>query len=150
MMKLLNLENTPAWQLYLMIGILPGLCEEFAFRGVLLHALHRRFPPWLLAAVVALIFGLFHLSFYRVFPTAYLGFFLALLTLSTGSLVPAILVHAGNNSLAVYAMLHGWDFETLSPLVYAVGFMGQVVLTYFVYRWGRGYPGTSWSSEETR
>ncbi len=150
MMKLLDLENTPAWQLYLMIGILPGFCEEFAFRGVLLHALHRRFPPWVLAAVVALVFGLFHLSFYRVFPTAYLGFFLGILTLSTGSLVPAILVHAGNNSLAVYAMLHGWDFESLSPWVYFVGFLGQIVLTYFVYRWGRGYPGTSWATEASR
>jgi membrane protease YdiL (CAAX protease family)/ABC-type Na+ efflux pump permease subunit len=144
MMAFLDLGNTPAWQIVLLIGILPGICEEFAFRGVLMHALHRRFGPWTLAAVVAVIFGLFHLTFYRVVPTAYLGFFLGLITLATGSLIPAMLVHIGNNSLAVFALLNGWDFEGLGTVTYLTGFVGQLVVTALILRWGRGYPGTSW------
>lgn len=144
MMAFMNLESTPPWQVYLMIGILPGIFEEIAFRGVLLHALHRRFPPWTLAAVVALVFGLFHLNFFRVLPTAYLGFFLGLLTLGTGSLVPAMLVHIGNNSLAVFAMYQNVDLEGLAPWLYGLSFLGQVALTALVLRWGRGYPGTRW------
>lgn len=149
MLEVLDIENTPPWQLFVLIGILPGIFEEFAFRGVLLHALHRRFGPWMLAGVVALVFGLFHINYYRVFPTAYLGFFMALLTLATGSVLPAMLVHIGNNSLAVMGMLGGWDFEGFSNFVYFAGFVGQVALTVFVIRWGRGYPGTRWHKAET-
>lgn len=149
MMKLLNLEGTPKWQLYLLIGILPGVCEEFAFRGVLLHALHKRLAPWTLAVVVAIVFGFFHLNFFRVLPTAYLGFVMALLTLATGSVIPAMIVHIGNNSLAVWAMTSNLDFEGLSNSVYLSGFLIQVGLLYLVMRWGRGYPGTRWSRSPT-
>ena len=144
MMEMLSLDSTPAWQLYILIGLLPGVCEEFAFRGVLLHALHKRFNPWALALVVALVFGFFHVNFFRVLPTAYLGFFMALFTLATGSVLPAMMVHIGNNSLAVWAMLNGMDFEGLPGYVYVVGVVGQIVLTAFIIRWGKGYPGTRW------
>lgn len=144
MMKFLDLENTPPWQVYLFIGILPGIFEEIAFRGVLLHALHRRFGPWALAAVVAVVFGLFHLTFYRVFPTAFIGFFLGVLTLATGSVLPSILVHMGNNSLAVFALMRGWDFENLGTLTYLSSFLGLLGATALVCRWGGGYPGTRW------
>lgn len=145
MLDFLDLENTPAWQIYLLIGVLPGVFEEFAFRGVMLYALHRRIrSPWMLSAVVALVFGFFHLSFYRVAPTAYLGFFLGLLTLGTGSLLPAMLVHVGNNSFAVTAMLQGWDFEGLPGWVYVLCFAAQLLMTGLILRWGRGYPGTRW------
>lgn len=144
MMEMLAIESTAPWLLFLLIGILPGLCEEFAFRGVLLHALHKRFSPWMLAAVVAIVFGFFHVNFFRIMPTAYLGFIMALLTLSTGSVLPAIIVHIGNNSLAVWAMLNGWDFEGMSNLVYLAGFLGQIVFVALIMKWGRGYPGTRW------
>lgn len=145
MLKFLDLQNTPAWQIYLLIGLLPGIFEEFAFRGVMLHALHRRIrSPWLLAGTVALIFGFFHLTFYRVLPTAYLGFFLGLITLGTGSILPAMLVHIGNNSFAVMALLNGWDFEGLGSWVYGLCFVGQLLMTGLILRWGRGYPGTRW------
>lgn len=147
MMKLLDVDGTPKWQLYLFIGILPGLCEEFAFRGVLLHSLHRRLAPWTLAVVTAVVFGFFHLNFFRVFPTAYLGLVMALLTLSTGSLLPAIVVHIGNNSLAVWAMTANFSFEGLPNSVYFCGFLVQIALLYLVIKWGRGYPGTRWSKD---
>jgi sodium transport system permease protein len=152
MMKLLDLDNTPPWQIYLLIGIMPGICEELAFRGVLLYSLHRRFGPYALAGVVAVVFGFFHLSFYRVLPTAFIGFFLGLLTLGTGSVLPAMLVHMGNNSLAVFALLHGYDFENLGTLTYVLCFVGLLGATALVIRWGRGYPGTRWArgpAEET-
>ena len=144
MMAFMNLEGTPHWQVYLMIGILPGIFEEISFRGVLLYALHKRFSPWTLAAVVALVFGLFHLNFFRILPTAYLGFFLGLITLGTGSILPAMLVHMGNNSLAVFAMYNDFDLEGLSSWIYGLSFLGQILLTGLVLRWGQGYPGTSW------
>lgn len=150
MMAFMNLEGTPHWQVYLMIGILPGIFEEISFRGVLLYALHKRFSPWTLAAVVALVFGMFHLNFFRILPTAYLGFFLGLITLGTGSILPAMLVHIGNNSLAVFAMYNDFDLEGLSSWIYGLSFLGQILLTGLVLRWGQGYSGTSWlKSSET-
>ena len=148
MMKLLEIDSTPAWQLFILIGILPGLCEEFAFRGVLLHALHKRFPPWKLALVVAIIFGFFHINFFRVLPTAYLGFIMGLLTLATGSVIPAVIVHIGNNSFAVWAMLNHVDLESLPSWVYMIGFLGQITFVSLVMRWGKGYTGTRWQRTE--
>ncbi len=145
MLGLLDVHGTPTWQLFLLIGILPGLFEEFAFRGVLLHSLHRRFSPWLVISVVALIFGLFHINFFRVLPTAFLGFFMGLLTMATGSLWPAILVHMGNNSLAVAAMQLGWDLEHLGWGSYVSATVGLILISALVLRWGEGYPGTRWA-----
>ena len=150
MMELLDIENTPAWQLYLLIGVMPGICEEFAFRGVLLHSLHKRFSPWMLAFVVALVFGFFHVNFFRVMPTAYLGFIMALLTLSTGSVLPAMMVHIGNNSLAVWAMKNSVDFEGMPEYVYFLSFLAQIALVYAVMKLGKGYPGTRWARGKTK
>ncbi len=144
MLGLLNVEATPAWQLYVLIGVLPAFCEEFAFRGVLLHALHKRMGPTLLICVTAVIFGLFHLNYFRVFPTAFLGLLMGFLTLATGSLWPAVLVHLGNNSLAVAALQQGWRFDQLPAWAGVGSALALLGLSYLVFRLGAGYPGTRW------
>lgn len=144
MSEMLGVSTTAPWLLFLQIGLLPGLCEEFAFRGVLLNGLHRRFGPWVLAFVVALVFGFFHLNLFRLVPTAYLGFFMTLLTLATGSIIPSIIVHVGNNSLAVWLMLNGWDLDGVPHGVYLAAFVGQLLAIWLIFNWGKGYPGTDW------
>ncbi|HEX9885747.1 MAG TPA: ABC transporter permease subunit, partial [Longimicrobiales bacterium] len=66
-------EDMPLWQLVLFLAVMPGIFEELAFRGVLLHGLRKRMRPWLLCLVVGGVFGLFHVSLFRLIPTAYLG-----------------------------------------------------------------------------
>jgi ABC-type Na+ efflux pump permease subunit/membrane protease YdiL (CAAX protease family) len=95
--------QVPLWQLVPMTTALPAICEEVAFRGVLLQTLRRHVSPTAAVLVVGLVFGLFHFSLFRILPTAYLGVLLAAVTLASGSLYPAIAWHALNNLLGLTA-----------------------------------------------
>jgi len=94
-------RGMPTWQLLMYIAVLPAICEELAFRGILLSGLKRRLKPVALVIVVGIIFGLFHVSLFRIAPTAALGMVLTVIALMTGSVFPGMVLHAGNNALGV-------------------------------------------------
>ena len=94
-------DDISLWQLLPMLTLVPGICEEIAFRGVLLQSLRRFFRPWTAALLAGLIFGLFHVSLFRLFPTAFLGVLLAGVTLLSGSIYPAMVWHALNNGISL-------------------------------------------------
>ena len=96
-------KGMPAWQLVLYVAVLPAICEELAFRGVLLSGLRRKLRPAVLVISVGVIFGLFHVTLYRLAPTAFLGMILTAIALMTNSIFPGMLLHAGNNALGVFA-----------------------------------------------
>jgi sodium transport system permease protein len=101
--------DLPLWQLVLFITVMPGVFEEIAFRGVLFSGLRKQLRrPWAAVLVSALVFGLFHVSLFRILPTAFLGVVLALVVLRTGSLYPAVLWHFLNNFLALVPAELGW------------------------------------------
>jgi sodium transport system permease protein len=123
-------KNIPAWQMILFLAILPGICEEIAFRGTLLYGLRRRFRPTGLTVVVGIIFGLFHVSLFRIIPTSFLGIVLTATALLTGSIFPGMLLHAGNNAFAYAASMKdlgighlAWWVYLLAALVFIVGFV---------------------------
>ena len=101
-------QSVPLWELVLLVAVLPGICEEIAFRGVLLYGLRSRLRPVPLALAVGTIFGLFHVSLFRIVPTAWLGVLLATVVLLTGSIFPAMLWHAVNNAAALVPERLGW------------------------------------------
>ncbi|HEY2384906.1 MAG TPA: ABC transporter permease [Terriglobia bacterium] len=96
-------KGMPSWELILYVAVLPAICEELAFRGILLSGLRRKFRPAALIVAVGLVFGLFHMTLYRIAPTAALGMVLTAIALMTGSVFPGMLLHAGNNALGVLA-----------------------------------------------
>ncbi|MBT8405677.1 MAG: ABC transporter permease subunit [Gemmatimonadetes bacterium] len=132
-------------QLVLLLAILPGITEEIAFRGLLLYGLRRQLRPVALCVVVGIIFGLFHISLFRILPTAYLGTVLALVTLLTGSVFPAMVWHAINNSVALVPTAAGWGlFESGVPVwIYPIAFVGLVGSLFFMHAVGSGYPGVT-------
>jgi sodium transport system permease protein len=94
----------------LAIAIMPAVCEELLFRGLVLPAFLRPLGAWGAAFVSAALFGVIHLDFaggalslYRVPFAAVVGLGLAALRLSTGSLAPAILAHATLNAITFAA-----------------------------------------------
>jgi sodium transport system permease protein len=117
-------EHIPQWQLLLMMSILPGLCEEIAFRGVLLHVLRRHLRPAAAVLAAGLVFGLFHFSLFRIVQTAYLGVIFASATILSGSIFPAMVWHAGSNGLALAAEGLGVGLNRLPPWSYGVAVAG--------------------------
>lgn len=87
----------------LLIVIAAPISEEVCFRGFLFGGLRRRLPRLAAALVSALIFGGLHATtgISAVPPLIFFGFVLALLYERTGSIVPGIILHMLNNSVAL-------------------------------------------------
>lgn len=134
-------EHIPFYQLVLMLTILPGIGEEIAFRGALLHGLSRRLRPITLVVVVGATFGLFHYSLFRFAPTAFLGMTLAAVTLLSGSIFPAMLWHALNNALGILAGKYEISIDQLDPHIYALGAVLLATAIWIIWRNRRPYPG---------
>ena len=85
------------WPGFVSLAITAGVCEEVLFRGFVLWMLAHWLPSyWLAALLQALLFGLAHV--YQgprgVFLTFMVGVFLTGVVWISGSLWPAMLVHA--------------------------------------------------------
>lgn len=93
--------DIPVWQMLVFFAILPGIFEEIAFRGVLLHGLKSRLKPVQLVLVAGIAFGFFHVDLFRIPPTSFLGVLLVITVLRTGSIYPAMAWHALHNALAL-------------------------------------------------
>ncbi len=93
--------DIPVWQMLFFFAILPGLFEEIAFRGVLLHGLKGRFRPVQLVLVAGIAFGFFHVDLFRIPGTSLLGVLLVIAVLRSGSIYPAMAWHALHNALAL-------------------------------------------------
>jgi membrane protease YdiL (CAAX protease family) len=89
------------------VAVLPALCEEPLFRGLLLSAILPRLAAGWACLMVGLLFAVFHLDPYRLASTAFLGAFLALLVVRTGSLLASILAHLLNNLAAELVLISG-------------------------------------------
>lgn len=100
------------------IALSAGVWEELAYRGLLAEVVRTVFPtwPWLpVALVTGAVFGLAHL--YQgprgVVLTGLLGVALGSIVASTGSLLPAMVVHAliDLRSLTII----GWELRRYEP-----------------------------------
>ncbi len=87
----------------LLIVVAAPVSEEICFRGMLFGGLRSHMPRIAAALVSALIFGALHAltGISAVPPLIFFGFVLALLYEKTGSIVPGILLHMLNNSVAL-------------------------------------------------
>jgi membrane protease YdiL (CAAX protease family) len=87
----------------LLIVILAPISEEVCFRGMLYGGLRTKLPTVPAALVAGLVFGGLHAltGLSAVPPLIVFGFLLCLLYEKTGSIVPGILLHMLNNSVAL-------------------------------------------------
>jgi membrane protease YdiL (CAAX protease family) len=94
-------DRTPLALEILVLAVVPAICEEILVRGAIARGIAGRLGPLAAVLLSSGYFALLHLSLARALPTALLGAALALIVLRSGSLVPAILVHALNNTAAL-------------------------------------------------
>jgi membrane protease YdiL (CAAX protease family) len=87
----------------LLIVVAAPISEEVCFRGMLFGGLRTRLPRLAAALISAIVFGGLHAltGVSAVPPLIAFGFILALLYEKTGSIVPGILLHMLNNSVAL-------------------------------------------------
>ena len=89
----------------LLIVIAAPISEEVCFRGMLFGGLREKLPWWAAALISGAIFGILHAltGISAVPPLIVFGFVLAVLYEKTGSILPCILLHMLNNSIALAA-----------------------------------------------
>lgn len=87
----------------LLIVFAAPISEEICFRGMLYGGLRTRLPRVAAALIAGLVFGALHAltGITAVPPLIAFGFILSLLYEKTGSIVPGILLHMLNNSVAL-------------------------------------------------
>jgi sodium transport system permease protein len=142
--KALLPRDFPLWQAVVFVAVMPGIIEELTFRGVFLHGLVRRFHPVVAAVVVGLMFGLMHVSLFRLLPTAYLGMLLAGVTLVTGSVFPAMFWHFLNNLLGVSSSTLDIPWSAFGADVYGAAAAALALCCWILWRNRTPYPGLRW------
>ncbi len=88
---------------YLAIGIMAPLAEEVVFRGAILRVLLRTFGDrwhWVAIVISALIFGAVHGNMPQFINASLIGLLLGWMYYRTGSIIPGIVYHWVNNSIA--------------------------------------------------
>lgn len=100
--------------------ITPALVEEFACRGLVLGHL-KKYGEGFAIIVSAILFGLVHSNFEQI-PFAFLvGLVLGFITVKSGSIWPAVIVHAYNNfiSIAFDYLLSAFSSQTQN-IIYTI------------------------------
>lgn len=100
----LNLEMLKQYKLLLLLGsaVFVPIFEELIVRGIILHFLQQRFSFWIAALGSSFLFGIAHTYSAGVMVSMFiLGLFMAILCKKTNSIVPAILLHMMNNTIAL-------------------------------------------------
>ncbi len=94
-------EPDNIWVLLLVIAVLPAVCEELAFRGLILSGLRHMGHKWTAILVSSLFFGATHALFQQSIVASLVGAILGYVAVQSGSIWPCILFHAIHNSLGV-------------------------------------------------
>lgn len=108
--KLIGLiRMQPRWLSWLLIAGVPAVCEELLFRGWTLSAFagRRRTAARVTIAVLAqaLLFAVAHVLPERMPQTFVLGAVLGWITITTGSIIPAIIGHMVHNSMPLVMLM---------------------------------------------
>ena len=98
------------------ISVFGPLLEEALFRGAIQGYMMRYFKPWTAIVCSALIFGLAHMNPVQIVYATLLGVVFGWIYYRTGSLLPVILGHVLNNSVAIITMLLGMEQDSNAPL----------------------------------
>jgi len=115
------IQAQPWWLAWLLVAVLPAICEELLFRGwVLAGLLGRRRSPGrarVAVGIQAAAFAVFHLLPERMPQTFALGLVLGTLVVVTRSLLPAIVCHLAHNSMPLVVLWLAGDVPGLAAAV---------------------------------
>lgn len=95
------------WLLLLVVALVPGICEELAFRGFVLSGFRHLGHKWRAIAYSALFFGLTHAILQQSIMATLVGVVIGLIAVQSGSLLPGIVFHIIHNALTISTLKLG-------------------------------------------
>lgn len=92
--------------LFIIVAVLPPICEEAMHRGVIQYGFRQKISnPWIMALVIGLIFGIFHMDSSKFLATGLLGGVMAWILHRSGNMVYSSLFHFVHNGLQMILLL---------------------------------------------
>jgi membrane protease YdiL (CAAX protease family) len=122
--------SVPMGVAFLIIAVMPAICEEALHRGLILYSLSSLKSKWMIVLSMGVIFGVFHLDLYRFLPTAVLGMAMTYIMLETRNILLPILFHFINNVLTTYISFTTKSQAALTEINSEM--MLSVISTYFM------------------
>lgn len=107
-------------------AIIPGIVEEFIYRGVVFNGLKRSMKPVYAILLSALIFTLIHLGIYQFVYQFIMGVILACLAYYTGSILYSMIFHVTNNFLVV-------TLSYFAPQIFSISNMSAGIVTLVLF-----------------
>lgn len=133
--SLSNPQNAAEYLLALLCAaVVPALCEELLFRGLLLHLLRRRLGDRAGAILSAVLFAMLHLSLPGLVTLTAIGLFLSLLVIRTNRLWAAVVFHAVYNGVVI--VMNALNAQPSLGLVLLFSAVFAAVCWYLVTRKG--------------
>jgi membrane protease YdiL (CAAX protease family) len=85
------------------VAIVAPIIEELFFRGFIFNSLQKVYSQNTTNLIASLIFACIHLQFNVIIPLFILGYIIGYIRIKTNSVIPCIIFHIINNSLALFA-----------------------------------------------
>lgn len=136
----------------LYVMIIGPIAEEIIYRGIILTLL-KPFGKWLAVFVSALIFGIMHGNIPQALPAFAGALIYGLVAVHCNSIIPTILIHIANNTLASYtdfAEIFNWPKEIYLVCMIAVILGGVYVFFTSHYQLKIGKEATGVLSTERK
>jgi membrane protease YdiL (CAAX protease family) len=95
------------------IAVIPGVAEEFVFRGLVQRSFEKGMGPVRAFVVTGIIFGAFHLNPFSIVPLMTIGVYLGFLAWRADSIWVSVAAHFFNNLIPVGALYFGLVDESV-------------------------------------
>lgn len=135
------LTSNPLWLNILFIALIPAVCEEYLFRGLLFHGYKRRNPVKAIL-MSSLLFGLIHMNVNQFIYAFVMGCVLCLLVYATGTVLSSMIAHFIFNGINVVLSYYseiimkelgaaGEETAALSTADYVIVYGIQIIIAVF-------------------
>lgn len=126
----------------LAIGIFAPIAEEILFRGAIYNLFKDNIGKYVALIISSVLFALIHLNIYQASYTLFIGFFLGIILMKTGSLWLPIIFHIVYNLFGgIFQMFDQKLMELLFLKTYIIPVIGVILLIdslrFFLSKGGR-------------
>lgn len=134
-----NMPEGNTLMLYVFLAyvcVIGPILEEIIFRGIILKSM-KKFGAFTAVITTSILFAMFHLNLVQFAQPILIGMILGFVTIKSGSIIPAIIIHMFNNTI-VFSMsqiLNEQNFVTAS-ISFAYIFGGVIMLIMFIKKYG--------------
>ncbi len=126
----MNLSSFQNYVKYvLLFAVAPAILEEIVFRGILTREIKGNLIS--ISLLCALCFSLYHFSLSQFIYQFIYGFFLSVLAIKAGSIVPSIFAHFLNNFIIISTNYFNLKINLFSPWIILIGITCLVIFSLF-------------------